>query len=362
MIHLLRPPVGGAAPAVEQNGEYGLDEHQILEERREELLDRFKALGLVGKSLALLRVFDVVERVSRTDPPIPVLITGETGTGKELVAHAIHACDPERNTKRFVVVDCSAVNEETLTSELFGHKRGAFTGAVTNRQGAFRATGKGTVFLDVIETMSKNTQNKLLRVVEERRVRPVGADTDPAFVDVRIIAATNVPLSDLIAQGMFRGDLYYRFRGCEIVIPPLRERREDIAPQAQHFLERHSGVTQGRVTAIHPAALALLTTLRWRGNSRELDFLIWNALLQKRGGNMLTADDLRPLLRESTPSCSTPTRSSQFSLLEGKGEIERRLITDTLSACNQRRDHTAQALGISRVSLYRKMKKYGLMR
>lgn len=361
MKHLLTPRANGVAPAVEQNGRPVLNEHERLEARRQELFDRFRALGLVGQSPALLKVLEEIEQASQcTRPPIPVLITGETGVGKELVARAIHACDPLRNTQRFSDINCSAVSEEILESELFGHKRGAFTSATDSRKGLFRAADKGTVFLDVIETMSQRVQAELLRVVEDHRIRPVGDDAEPVCVDVRVIAATNVPMQELIARG-FRTDLYYRLNVYGIDIPPLRERREDILLQAIHFLQCYRDTAKGEVTTIAPETLALLTTLPWRGNSRELKNMIWSALARKRSGTVLQMDDLQAALYPGTPPDSKSTDSALRLLLGTPLEVEQQLIVLVLNECNCNRARTARRLGISKPTLYKKLRKHGLL-
>src|SRR5580704_12444573 len=239
---------------------------------RAQLEDRYRFEGIVGKSPAMTRLFQLLETVAPTHSTI--LITGETGTGKEVVSRAIHH-NSGRRAHRFVALNCSAIPETLLEAELFGHVRGAFTGAVGNRQGRLEQAHKGTLFLDEVGTMSAALQMKLLRVLQEREFERVG-DSHTTKVDVRVIAATNTELHKLVADGQFREDLYYRLNVIPVQLPPLRDRKEDIPLLVQHFLEKfRNEVAAGRsAMTISQAAMRRLMTYRWPGNVRQLENIV----------------------------------------------------------------------------------------
>ncbi len=250
---------------------------------------------LVGQSQQMRDVFKIVGTVSPSTAT--VLIQGESGTGKELVARAIHARSPRKN-KPFVAVNCSALSDTLLESELFGHLRGSFTGATANKKGLFEAADGGTIFLDEIGDIPPATQVRLLRVLQEGEVKRVGA-TDTLHVDVRVIAATNVDLARARKAGKFREDLFYRLNVIAVHLPPLRDRPEDVPPLAHHFLARYAQKVGKQVTAFSPAALEALTTYRWTGNVRELENCIERAVVMAPGAQ-IEVDDLPLEIRQST--------------------------------------------------------------
>src|SRR5689334_7779050 len=241
--------------------------------------------GLIGRTPAMLEIYKMIARVS--DSRAAVLITGESGTGKELVARAIHN-HGTRSTERFVAVNCGALTETLLESELFGHVKGSFTGAISNKRGIFEQAGEGTVFLDEISETSAALQVKLLRVLQEREVVPVGG-TDPIKVGARVIAASNSDLEKLSASGAFRGDLLYRLNVMQLHLPPLRERREDIQMLVGHFLRKHAGPDAS--IALDDKAMQSLTAYSWPGNVRELENVIERAVTLNQGG-VVTMEDL----------------------------------------------------------------------
>jgi len=251
-------------------------QHRYLLSEREEEFDHY---GIVGRSRPMLEVIDKLERVARSKSTI--LITGETGTGKELAARAIHARSAEHDMP-LIKVNCAAIPEALIESELFGHVRGAFTGATSNRRGRFALADGGTIFLDEIGTLGAPVQAKLLRVLQEREFEPVGSERTQA-VDVRVIAATNRDLRAMVAQGLFQEDLYYRLSVIPVELPPLRERREDIPPLVEHFLRKHAQRTGRPIDHIEPEALERLRTYDWPGNIRELENTIERAVVLAAG-------------------------------------------------------------------------------
>jgi transcriptional regulator with GAF, ATPase, and Fis domain len=238
--------------------------------------------GIVGQSRAIDDVIRRIELVSATRST--VLISGETGTGKELVAHAIHNHHAQQHLP-FVAVNCAAIPEPLLESELFGHVRGAFTGAVTTKKGKFALANRGTIFLDEIGTMSVGLQAKLLRVLQEREIEPVGAQRTER-VDIRIIAATNRDLRQLVYEGLFQDDLYYRLHVFPILVPPLRERVEDIPALAEHFLHKHATRSGKSIDALEPGVVAMLQEYHWPGNVRELENTIERAVVLTTGSTI----------------------------------------------------------------------------
>jgi len=249
--------------------------------------------GMIGESAPMVALYEMLERVANS--AVPVLIQGETGTGKELVARALHDHSP-RKKKRFLAENCAAVSANLLESELFGHTKGAFTGAIADRQGHFQAADGGTVFLDEIGDMPLEMQSKLLRVLQSGELRPVGASRT-LTVDVRVVAATHHDLPTMVAEGRFRSDLYYRLNIVTLELPPLRERGADIGLLAQHVLTRlaHEGGLE-RARALDPAALRALEAWRWPGNVRELENELQRACAL--GGDPIRLDDLSPALLE----------------------------------------------------------------
>ena len=307
--------------------------------------------GLIGRTPLMLEIYKMIARVS--DSRAAVLITGESGTGKELVARAIHN-HGARSAEPFVAVNCGALTETLLESELFGHVKGSFTGAIANKRGIFEQAGEGTVFLDEISETSASLQVKLLRVLQEREVVPVGS-AEPVKVRARVIAASNSDLEKLSASGSFRGDLLYRLNVIQLHLPPLRQRREDIQLLVAHFLRKHAA-TPTTTMALDESTMHCLAAYSWPGNVRELENVIERAVTLSQGG-VITADDLPHRIRLQ-PSYDTPPLSADdlaelFSGLPNLDEIERRYILHVLEATGNNRKRTAEILGINRKTLYR---------
>jgi len=315
-----------------------------------DLDDDERSSGLIGRTPAMLEIYKMIARVS--DSRAAVLITGESGTGKELVARAIHN-HGSRSSERFVAVNCGALTETLLESELFGHVKGSFTGAIANKRGIFEQAGEGTVFLDEISETSAGLQVKLLRVLQEREVVPVGG-TEPIKVGARVIAASNSDLEKLSAAGAFRGDLLYRLNVIQLHLPPLRQRREDIHLLVGHFLRKHApGPT---AVATDQKSMQCLSAYSWPGNVRELENVIERAITLNQGG-VISVDDLPARIRlqpaHDTPPLSTEEIDQLFSGLPNLDEIERRYILHVLEATGNNRKRTAEILGINRKTLYR---------
>lgn len=291
---------------------------------------------------------------------LPVLIEGETGTGKELLARAIHYNSTRMNSPMHVQ-NCGGMPDETLHSELFGHTRGAFTGAVANRLGLFRAADGGTVFLDEISDVSQSFQVSLLRFLQEGEVKPLGSDKIE-HADVRIIAASNKPLRTLVERGEFRRDLYYRLRGFELSIPSLRERPDDIPALAQFFIEKHAGVVGRRVVGITQDAIAKLEAYHFPGNVRELESEIRRMVALAEQGGYISArhlssvfDEVRPISSE-IPAFAKPGQPLK-SMVEA---LEKQVVQSTLQRHHWNQSKAAQELGLSRVGLANKIKRYAL--
>jgi transcriptional regulator with PAS, ATPase and Fis domain len=294
-------------------------------------------------------VFDLAKSAAKSQSTI--LILGESGTGKELLARAIHAESP-RQASPFVAVSCAALTETLLESELFGHEKGSFTGAVARRKGRFEQADGGTLFLDEIGDISPKLQLDLLRVLEERKVTRVGG-TEPVDVDVRIIAATNRDLKKAVADGQFREDLYYRLNVIPILLPPLRERREDIPLLIEHFLEHLSVETDRQVEGVSADALAALMRHDWPGNVRELRNVLERGMVVAKD-KLIQPEDLGL----SGPGIRAETLDPSLTL----DEVERRHITAVLQHAGGNVTQAARTLDIDRVTLYNKIRKYGLRR
>jgi DNA-binding NtrC family response regulator len=304
---------------------------------------------LIGTSAAMERVKDVIGKVAVTDSA--VLIEGESGTGKELVAAAIHRLS-SRVKGPFIPVNCSAIPPDLLESEFFGHVRGAFSGAVSDTLGLFRGANEGTIFLDEIAELPPTLQVKLLRVLQEMQVRPVGS-TRAYPVDVRVIAATNRNLEQAMTEGDFRQDLYYRLNVIRITLPPLRERREDIPGLVNHFLRRFNRRFRRDVRGITPEALEALSAYEFPGNVRELENLLERAFAMGAREQIALAD---------LPSLSLPipgVLASAGSPLPTLAEVEKDLILKALAMNNNDKEEAARTLGISRRTIYRRLKEYG---
>src|SRR5213594_602886 len=312
---------------------------------------------IIGKSPAMVEVYKTVARAASTRST--VLILGESGTGKELIARAIHQHSP-RAGHPFVAVDCGALTETLLESELFGHVRGAFTGAVTDKKGVFEEAEGGTCFLDEIGDISRNMQAKLLRVLQEHEVRRVGGK-DWVKVDVRVVAATNQNLSELVRRAAFRQDLYYRLNVVTIHLPPLRERLEDIPVLVRYFLNRYSQESEKSVTAVSDKTMELLCAYSWPGNIRELENTIEQAVALS-SQQILTPDDLPVEVRDRADSKSfqNPSQDEQFLFPDTPSleEVKKRYVLHVLSRNQGNVSRTAKILNIDRRSLYRMLARY----
>jgi DNA-binding NtrC family response regulator len=316
---------------------------------RRELDRRYSFSEIIGTSPALQAVFRLVEKVAATSTSI--LIQGESGTGKELIARAIHHNSP-RAERPFVAVNCGAIPETLLESELFGHTKGAFTGAVTNKLGLFRSAEGGTVFLDEVGEISAAMQVRLLRALQEHEVVPLGSSAAVSF-DARIICATNRDLEKEVSEGHFRDDLFYRLNVIEIYLPPLRERREDIPLLARSFITRTAHEQQRDEKPIEPAAMSALINYNWPGNVRELQNAIERAFTLSN--DEIDLGSLPPRVRDA--ASPTPMRDPD-GLRPTLEEIERRHIFETMASVNQDKARAANILGIDLSTLYRKLKRY----
>ncbi len=328
-----------------------LAEHQrLLKENislRQRLKERYRFEDIIAKSHKMQQILEMVQTVAQSNAT--VLITGESGTGKELIARAIHNLSPRRE-KPFVAVSCAALPETLLESELFGHEKGAFTGAIAQRKGRFELAHQGTLFLDEIGEISANIQVHLLRVLEDKEFTRVGG-TQPIKVDVRLISATNKNLEEAVARGEFRDDLYYRLNVVAIRLPPLRERREDIPLLAQHFLEKFAQENQKMGLEFSPDALDFLLKYEWPGNVRELENAIERAVVLAQN-SLITAADLSP------QGYHSPAKTS--SSRESLEDLEKRHILNVLLETGGNCSQAAKILGITRTTLYNKIKRYGL--
>ncbi|MCY4659777.1 MAG: sigma-54 dependent transcriptional regulator [Acidobacteria bacterium] len=325
---------------------------------RSQLDARYRFDGIVGRSQAMLDLFEMLETVSVTTSTI--LITGETGTGKELVARAIHQNSP-RSKQRFVALNCGAIPETLLEAEMFGHVRGAFTGAVANRPGRFEQAHRGTLFLDEVGTMNASLQTKLLRALQEREFERVG-DSRPMKVDVRIIAATNSDLQRMVADGSLREDLYYRLNVIPVHLPPLRARREDIPALVRGFLDR-LGAEQSPPradVAVSQEAMRHLMGFHWPGNVRQLENAIERALALSPGRSHIDVGDLPPEVRRTgteEPEAPVGLPTDGIDLRAHLQRIERDLIETALERAGGNKQQAARLLGIKRTTLVEKTKR-----
>ncbi len=319
-------------------------------ELRAEVESQKRISSIVGKSAEMKRIFDVVRRVAPTRAS--VLITGESGVGKELVADALHNLSPRRD-KALVKVHCAALAESLLESELFGHEKGAFTGAAGRKRGRFELAHEGTLFLDEIGEINQNVQIKILRALQERKFERVGGE-DTVEVDVRVVAATNRDLKAEIEKGNFREDLFYRLNVVAIHVPPLRERKDDIPLLASAFLREFAEENGKAIEGFDPKARAALYAYRWPGNVRELRNCVESAVVMAKGG-LVALDDLPPSVGEAggVDVIRIPAGSSM-------AEAEKVMIRETLAAQGGNKSRTAEVLGIGRKTLYQKLEDYGL--
>ena len=332
-------------------------QHRSLSEQVRLLSDRVQQVNrfskLLGESPAMRRLFDDLRRIAETDTS--VLITGESGTGKELVAKALHE-QSRRRTKPFVAINCAALPESLLESELFGHKRGAFTDAVSDQRGLFLQADGGTLFLDELGEFPLSLQPKLLRALEERMVRPVGSDKEVPF-DVRLIAATNRDLETAVEEKRFREDLYFRVNVIQIKLPPLRSRGTDVLLLAQHYLEDFASRNGKKIVGLSDATAQKLLDYEWPGNVRELRNAIERAVALARF-DRIAVDDLPDKIRNYRGTQLELGGDNPSELLKME-EVERRYIQHVLKVTHGNRTLTAQILGFDRKTLYRKLKQMG---
>ncbi len=317
---------------------------------KESLQERFNFDNILGLSPAMQNVFEAVRKVAGTDAS--VLITGESGTGKELIARAIHFNSPRRNA-RLVTVNCAAIPGELLESELFGHVKGAFTGAIRDKDGKFQLAHRGTIFLDEIASLSLPLQGKLLRALQEKEIDRVG-DERTVTVDVRVISATNRPLPELIRRGEFREDLFYRLNVVPILLPPLRERSSDIPLLVAHFARKYGG---GRKVAFSEGALGVLQSYEWPGNVREVENFCERMILMT-DGDEIGREAVRVQIELMASEQKDITRPGRMTL----PEMERRAVADALAASGWNQSRAARLLGIPRHVLLYRMKKFGIAR
>lgn len=340
--------------------ERAMEHLQLTRENRslkEKVAGEHRFAGIIGSSPAMKSVLDMARVVAPTEAT--VLITGDSGTGKELFARAIHA-NSERKKGPLVTVNCAALTETLLESELFGHEKGAFTGADRQRDGRFVQAESGTIFLDEVGEIPLPMQAKILRAIQEREIQRLGSDK-VLYVDVRIIAATNRNLQEEVKEGRFREDLYYRLNVMNLHIPPLRERAEDIPLLAQHFLDKYVRKNRKELKGFTPTAMDVLTKSPWQGNIRELENVIERAVILTMS-SYISEKDLPPSLmsayRQDNGDTATPGLGLGGKSLE---EIESRAIAETLEQTGGNKTEAAKVLNITRTTLHNKLKKYNLL-
>jgi DNA-binding NtrC family response regulator len=338
-----------------------LEKQQLLSENiylRKQLQERFEFSNIIGSSSAMKLVFERMGRIVKTDST--VLITGESGTGKELVARALHF-NGSRREKPFIAVNCGAIPEALLESELFGHVRGAFTGAIRDKAGKFEAANNGTIFLDEIGTMPQHLQTKLLRVLQEQELERIGSNK-PVKLDVRIISATNLDLEQQVRQNRFREDLYYRLNVIPLHLPPLRERRHDIMALVEHFLAKCCRVMSHPPMTISKPALEALEAYAWPGNVRELENMV-ERLVALTEGDVIRFEDLPPgiagQMRAADGPCIELTEQG-IDLVDSLAAIEKALIAQALTMAGGVKARAAALLGINRTTLVEKMKRLSI--
>lgn len=324
-----------------------LNENEYL---RREVQEKFSVSNIIGESESMQDVFNLIRKVAATKGN--VLITGKSGTGKELVARAIHYNSP-RQTKRFVAINCGAIVDNLMESELFGHKKGSFTGAVRDKEGLFKVADGGTLFLDEVGEIPLHLQVKLLRAIETGEFIPVG-DTIPQKVNVRIIAATNRNLEEEVEKGKFRDDLYYRLNVVEINLPPLAERKEDIPLLINHFIRKYNRELNRQITGMDEETKRILMNYEWKGGIRELENVIERALILSEG-EIITKQDLPPNLMKLEPAPEASLR-----LKDAVADFEKQHIEQVLKANQGNKEAAAKILDISLSSLYRKIDELGV--
>ncbi len=334
--------------------QYARAQQENLQLRRQ-IQERFGPDNIIGRDKSMRHVLDMVHRAAPSRST--VLVTGESGTGKELIAKAIHNESPRKDGP-FVSVNCMALNPGVLESELFGHEKGSFTGAVSRRRGRFELADKGTLFLDEIGEISQELQVKLLRVLQERRFERVGG-MDPIEVDIRIVAATNRDLTKAVADGSFREDLFYRLNVVSIALPPLRERREDIPFLAAHFLDKYAKENARQIKGFTPSAMDYLSAYEWPGNVRQLENVIERCVVLSNG-EMIDAEDLPPEIKdeESQFKSAVDLLPTKLDLSETLEKIEAAVIRRALVKADFVQVKAAELLNISKSLLQYKLKKY----
>lgn len=322
---------------------------------RKELETKYGLGNIIGRSSAILKVFDLIKRVAELK--VNILVTGESGTGKELVARAIHYTGI-RQQGPFVPVNCGAIPETLMESELFGYRRGAFTGATKDKKGLFEEADGGTIFLDEIADLPIHLQVKLLRVLEDKTVRPLGS-TEPVPIDVRVIAATNKNLEEEVTRGRFREDLFYRLNVIKIVLPPLRERKEDVSPLALHFIDKYSREMEKDIRGISPKALEVLESYHYPGNVRELENIIARCVALETS-NVIRRETLPQPVGEVNSIDIESGLSSTASLDSLLNDIEKKMIEKSLRSTDGNKTEAAKLLGITLRSLRYRLAKHGL--
>ncbi len=334
-----------------------LEKRRLLSENvylKKQLRDKFEFANIIGSSPAMQKVFNRMKRIIKTDST--VLVMGESGTGKEIVAKAIHF-NGHRKDKPFIAVHCGAIPESLLESELFGHMKGSFTGAVRDKIGKFEAADQGTIFLDEIGTMPMHLQTKLLRVLQEQEVERIGSNR-PIKLDVRIISATNQNLEEEVKGGNFRDDLFYRLNVIPLNLPPLRERREDILSLVKHFLQKNCKEMKRPMMTLTKEVLEALELYHWPGNVRELENIVERTVALTEG-NQITLDDLPSAIRMEA---STRVVERGVDLVKTVNEIEKKMIAEALALTNGVKARAAAMLNLNRTTLVEKMRRLGMER
>lgn len=336
----------------------GVEKRQLVKSIRRLETELGNSWGnIVGESEQMKKVFSIMQRVA--DTPTTVLVTGESGTGKELVARGLHQAS-SRNQAPFVSLNCAAIPENLLESELFGHEKGSFTGAVGLKEGKFEYANNGTLFLDEVGEMPLNLQVKLLRVLQEQEFQRVGGNKE-IKVNVRLVAATNKDLKEEVEMGRFRGDLFFRLNVVNVKVPPLRERRSDIPFLVAHFVGKYSRKLDRKIKEVHPEAMRVLYSYNWPGNVRELENVIESALVMSRGSTVKKSDLPSELRTHGQIFEETETLISMDSgLMDTLDAIEAKMIRQALKQSGNVQAQAAKILGISRSNLQYKLKKYGI--
>jgi DNA-binding NtrC family response regulator len=332
-----------------------VEKHRLVNENvylREQLRDKYEFANIIGSSPAMQKVFSRMQRIIKTNST--VLILGESGTGKELVAKAIHF-NGHRKEKPFIAVHCGAIPENLLESELFGHTRGSFTGAIRDKVGKFEAANHGTIFLDEIGSMPLHLQTKLLRVLQEQEVERVGS-TRPIKLDVRVISATNSDLEEEVKKGGFREDLYYRLNVIPLHLPPMRKRVEDILPLAQHFLRKNCTGMKRPIMSLSKDALEALERYIWPGNVRELENVM-ERTVALTDGNRITIEDIPSHIREEA---LTQVTEQGVDLMKTVNNVERKMILEALALSKGIKARAATMLNLNRTTLVEKMRRLGI--